>query len=43
MQYHEFLKLAGISESELSLFRYRDIERLYMERDDLFPGKDERG
>lgn len=41
MQYREFLKLAGVTEQDVPFWRYRDIEALYMSRDDLFPTKDE--
>ena len=40
MQYQEFLRLAGVTEREVTRLDYRAIERLYMERDDLFPDKD---
>lgn len=41
MQYQEFLRMAGATEQEVTLLSYRTIERQYMERDDLFPTKDE--
>jgi len=40
MQYQEFLRLAGVTEREVTRLDYRVIERQYMERDDLFPDKD---
>lgn len=41
MQYHEFLRLIGKNEKDVTKLDYRAIERLYMTRDDLFATKED--
>lgn len=40
MLYEEFLRKGGFSREEVTLKMYAKIEKLYMERDDLFPDQE---
>ena len=40
MQYLEFLRMAGVTDHEVTRLEYRAIEQQYMTRDDLFPSKE---
>lgn len=40
MQYEEFLRKGKFTREEVPLRMYREIEKVYMERDDLFPDQE---